>query len=70
MMAFLLAVVAVIGIGFGSAIALERFQKGADSAFVGSGAKPDPDPKWRDDKPAAAHGGGGASEAKDAKPKG
>jgi hypothetical protein len=45
--AFLAAVIAVVGIGYGAAIVLEGFQRTADSAYVGSGAKPDPEPKLR-----------------------
>ena len=49
--AFLAAVIAVIGIGYGSSIVLESYQRTADSAFVGSGAKPDPEPKLRGTAP-------------------
>ena len=44
---FILAVVAVIGIGIGSSVILNGMQKTADSAYVGSGARPDPEPKLR-----------------------
>lgn len=47
MMAFILAIVAMVGIGFGASVALDGFQRTADSAFVGSGARPDPEPKLR-----------------------
>ncbi len=39
--------VAVIGIGFGASVALDGYQRTADSAYVGSGARPDPEPKLR-----------------------
>lgn len=42
---FILAVVAVIGIGVGSSVVLNGMQKYADSAYVGGGARPDPEPK-------------------------
>lgn len=45
MWAFLAAVIAVVGIGYGASVALESYQQTADSAFVGSGAKPSPEPK-------------------------
>jgi len=41
--AFLAAVVAVIAIGFGASYALDTYQRTADSAYVGSGAKPTPE---------------------------
>lgn len=41
---FLLAIVAMIAISWGSAIVLERYQRTADYAYVGYGAKPDPEP--------------------------
>ena len=47
MKAFLLAVLAVVGISFAAAFALESFQQTADRAFVGKGARPDPEPKLR-----------------------
>lgn len=40
MKAFLLAILVLAGIGFGSSIVLENYQRTADNAFVGSGAKP------------------------------
>jgi hypothetical protein len=45
--AFLAAVIAVIGIGYGAAIVLETYQRTADSEYVGSGARPDPEPSLR-----------------------
>lgn len=51
MKAFLLALVAVVGITYGASILLENYQRTADSAFVGSGARPDPEPKLRDGAP-------------------
>ncbi|MFZ4807766.1 MAG: hypothetical protein ACOYLQ_10950 [Hyphomicrobiaceae bacterium] len=45
MWAFISAVIVVIGIGYGASIALEQYQRTADSAFVGSGAKPSPEGK-------------------------
>ncbi len=50
MKAFLLAVVAVIAIGIGAATVLERFQTTVDTSFVGSGARPDADPKLHSPK--------------------
>lgn len=47
MKTFILAVLALIGISYGTAIVLERYQRTADAAFVGSGAKPDPEPSLR-----------------------
>jgi hypothetical protein len=43
MAAFLAALIVVIGIGFGASKALESYQRTADTAFVGSGAKPTPE---------------------------
>ena len=50
MWAFLAALVAVIGIGYGASVALESYQRTADSAFVGSGAKPSPEAALRGGK--------------------
>lgn len=47
MKAFILAVVAVVAISAVAAVTLEAFQRTADSAFVGKGARPDPEPKLR-----------------------
>ena len=47
---FILAVIAVLGIGFGASVVLERFQSTADRAYVGSGARPDPEPKLQGSK--------------------
>jgi len=47
MKAFLSALVAVAVIGYGASIVLENYQQTVDSRFVGSGARPDPDPKLR-----------------------
>lgn len=44
MKTFILAVAAMIGISYGAAVVLERYQRTADIAFVGYGAKPDPEP--------------------------
>jgi hypothetical protein len=41
---FVLAIAAMIGISYGAAIALESFQRTSDRAYVGYGAKPDPEP--------------------------
>ena len=49
--AILAALIAVIGIGFGASVVLERYQQTADSAYVGSGAKPDPEPSLRGTPP-------------------
>ena len=47
MKAFLIAVIAVIGIGFAASAVLETFQRTADRSFVGQGARPDPEPRLR-----------------------
>ena len=44
---FILAIAAMIGIAYGAAMLLEGYQKTADGAFVGYGAKPDPEPALR-----------------------
>lgn len=43
MWAFLTALVAVIGISYGAAIALSSYQKTADTAYTTVGARPDPE---------------------------
>jgi hypothetical protein len=48
MIAFLAAALAVVAIGYGAAFVLEGFQRTVDSQHVGSGARPDPEPKLRD----------------------
>ena len=45
MPAFIAAILAVAGIAYGASVALETYQRTADSAFVGSGAKPSPEEK-------------------------
>jgi hypothetical protein len=47
MKAFLASVVAVVGIAVGAAYVLETYQQTVDSQHVGSGARPDPEPKLR-----------------------
>jgi hypothetical protein len=47
MKAFLAAVIVVVGIGFAASVVLENYQRTADAAFVGSGAKPEPETKLR-----------------------
>ena len=47
MKAFLFALLAAIGIGFAASVVLETFQSTADRAFVGQGARPDPEPRLR-----------------------
>ena len=42
---YILAIVVAIAIGLGASVMLERYQMTADRAFVGSGARPDHDPK-------------------------
>lgn len=37
----------MIGISYGAAVALESYQRTADRAYVGYGAKPDPEPTLR-----------------------
>ena len=53
MKSFILAIVAMVGIAYGAAMLLEGYQMTADGAFVGYGAKPDPEPSLRGpaDKP-------------------
>lgn len=51
MLAFLAAVIAVIGIGFGASVVLDQYQRTVDMTYVGGGAKPDPEPKLRGPKP-------------------
>lgn len=51
MKAFLLAVLAVIGIGVGASFVLDTYQRTVDASFVGSGARPDPEPKLRGGEP-------------------
>jgi hypothetical protein len=48
---FLLAVVVALGLGVGASVVLEKFQKTADKAYVGTGARPDHDPKLDGVKP-------------------
>ena len=45
MKAFLAAILTVAAIGFGASFALEIYQRTADQAYVGSGARIDPDPR-------------------------
>ncbi len=45
MKAFAFSVLAIVGISAAAAVILERYQRTVDSAFVGSGARPDPEPK-------------------------
>jgi hypothetical protein len=45
MKAFLAAVVAVIAIGVGASVVLETYQRTADKAYTGPGARIDPDPR-------------------------
>lgn len=45
MAAFFYALIAVIVIGYGSSVVLEGFQRTVDAKHVGSGARPDPEPK-------------------------
>ena len=47
MTAFLSAIVVVVGVALGASLVLENLQKTADSAYVGKGAKPDPEPSLR-----------------------
>ena len=51
MMAFLFALIAVVGIGFGASVVLDKFNSSVDSAYVGGGARPDPDPKLQPKPP-------------------
>lgn len=39
MKAFLLAVLVIVGIGFGSSIVLETYQRTSEAQYVGSGAR-------------------------------
>lgn len=45
MKAFLAALLVVIGVSFGASMLLETYQRTADRAFTGSGARIDPDPR-------------------------
>ena len=45
MKAFFFALLAVVGIVIAASVVLETYQSNADRAFVGSGARPDPEPK-------------------------
>ena len=45
MKAFFFALLAVIGIGIAASVVLETYQATVDRPGIGSGAKPDPDPK-------------------------
>lgn len=40
MKAFILAVIVVVGIGFGASVVLESYQRTAEVAYQGSGARP------------------------------
>ncbi len=40
MKAFLLAALCVAGIGFGASVVLETYQRTAENAYQGSGARP------------------------------
>lgn len=51
MKAFILAVLAVIGIGFAASVVLDGYQRTVDASLVGSGARPDPEPKLRGVQP-------------------
>lgn len=48
MKAFFFALIAVVGIGYGSSLILEVYQRTVDVSNVGAGARPDPEPKLRD----------------------
>ena len=52
MPAFISALLAVIGISYVASVALESYQRTVDASHVGSGARPDPEPKLRDGPPA------------------
>lgn len=47
MKTFILSVLAMIGISIGAYAMLETYQRTADAAYVGYGAKPDPEPSLR-----------------------
>ncbi len=51
MKAFFFALMAVIGISYVASVVLETYQATVDGAFVGKGARPDPDPKLHGDRP-------------------
>jgi hypothetical protein len=53
MKAFLFAVLAVIGIGYAASVVLDQYQQTVDSRFVGSGARPDPEPRLRGSGPSS-----------------
>ena len=50
--AFLASIIVVVGLSFGAMFGLETIQRYADSAYLGSGARPDPDPRLQPPKPA------------------
>lgn len=52
MWAFLASLIVVVGLSYGAMIGLETLQRSADSAYVGSGARPDPDPRLQPTAPA------------------
>lgn len=56
MKAFTASLLAVIGIGYIAAVVLEGYQATVDKSFVGSGARPDPDPKLLDVQPTPKKG--------------
>lgn len=56
MKAFTAALLAVIGISYVASVVLEDYQATVDRSFVGSGARPDPDPKLLDVHPAPKKG--------------
>jgi hypothetical protein len=43
MWAFLAAVIAVVGIGYGASVALDTYQRTSDTAYTTTGARPDPE---------------------------
>ena len=47
---FLGALCVLLVTGFGASIILEGYQKTVDSAYVGAGARPDPEPTLRGGK--------------------
>lgn len=52
MKSFAFAIVAIIAISVTASYVLEIYQHTVDSSFVGSGARPDPEPKLIDKKAA------------------
>jgi hypothetical protein len=53
MMAFLAALLVMIGIGFGAAFSLDTLQRTVDNKYQTEGVRLDPEPGLQSDKPGA-----------------